>query len=69
MQFKTEKFKVLHLCRNNPMHQYMLGDTQIQNSLAENDLVVLVDKKAMCPCCKYGKWYPQPHYTTLLTAG
>ncbi|KAK4821756.1 hypothetical protein QYF61_000817 [Mycteria americana] len=45
VKFNKEKCKVLHLGRNNPMHQYMLGATQLQNSFAENDLGFLVDTK------------------------
>ncbi|GAB0208906.1 mitochondrial enolase superfamily member 1 [Grus japonensis] len=39
------KCKVLHLERNNPMHQDMLGTAQLESSLAEKDLGVLVDTK------------------------
>ncbi|PKU31221.1 rna-directed dna polymerase from mobile element jockey-like [Limosa lapponica baueri] len=41
----NKKCKVLHLVRNNPMHQYMLGATQLESSLAEKFLGVLVDTK------------------------
>lgn len=34
--------KVLHLERNSPMNQYMLGVTQLENSLAEKDLGIMV---------------------------
>ena len=43
MKFNNEKCKVLLLGRNNPMHQYMLGAIQLENSLAESILGVLVD--------------------------
>ncbi|KAK4819817.1 hypothetical protein QYF61_011836 [Mycteria americana] len=40
-----EKCKLQHLVRNNPMHQYMSGDNQLESSLAEKDLEVLVDNR------------------------
>lgn len=43
MKFNKGKCKVLHLWRSNPRRQYMLGVTQLENSLAEKDLGVLVD--------------------------
>ncbi|KAK4828616.1 hypothetical protein QYF61_000068 [Mycteria americana] len=45
VQFNKEKYKVLHRGKNNPMHQYMVGATQLGSSLAEKDLGVLVDTK------------------------
>lgn len=38
MKFNKGKYKVLHLGRNNPMHQYMLGSTQLESSLIEKVL-------------------------------
>ncbi|GAB0175891.1 mitochondrial enolase superfamily member 1 [Grus japonensis] len=43
MKFNKEKCRVLYLGRNNPMHQYMLRATQMENSSTEKDLRILVD--------------------------
>ncbi|GAB0202845.1 mitochondrial enolase superfamily member 1 [Grus japonensis] len=43
--FNKERCEVLHLGRNNPMHQYKLGATHLESSLAEEDSRVLVDTK------------------------
>ena len=45
MKLNKEKHKVLHLGRNNPMHQCVLWATQLENSFAEKDLGVLVDTR------------------------
>jgi len=45
MEFNKEKSKVPHLGRISPMYQYMLGAAQLESSLAEKDLGVLVDTK------------------------
>lgn len=45
MRFNKGKCKALHLWRNNLRHQYMLGVIQLENSLAANDLGVLVDSR------------------------
>lgn len=41
------------------MHPYILGATQLESSLAEKELGVLVDQTehepTMCPCCKEDK--------------
>ncbi|KAK4806877.1 hypothetical protein QYF61_012598 [Mycteria americana] len=45
MKFSKGKCQVLHLGRNNPRHQYMLGATQLESSLSEKDLGVLMDTR------------------------
>ncbi|GAB0179143.1 mitochondrial enolase superfamily member 1 [Grus japonensis] len=45
MKFSKGKCKVLHLERNNLMHQYTLGASWLEGSLAEKDLMMLVVNK------------------------
>jgi len=45
MKFKKGKRWVLHMGRNNPMHQYRLGADLLQSSSVERDLGVLMDDK------------------------
>jgi len=45
MKLTEGKCKVVPLGRNNPRHQYMLGAAQLESSLAEKDLGILVDAK------------------------
>ncbi|RMC12061.1 hypothetical protein DUI87_11194 [Hirundo rustica rustica] len=43
------KFRVLNLRKNNPRHQYRLGDDLLENNTVEKDMMVLVDTKlSMC---------------------
>jgi len=51
MKFKKGKCRVLHLERNNPMHQYRLGVDLLERSSVERDLGVLVDRMTMSQQC------------------
>ena len=44
MRLHTAKCKVSHLGQRNPRHIYRLGGANLENSPAEKDLRVLVDK-------------------------
>lgn len=43
MQFNKGKSGVLHLRRNNPMHQCVQESTHVESSLAEKDMGDLMD--------------------------
>ncbi|KAJ7416695.1 rna-directed dna polymerase from mobile element jockey-like [Pitangus sulphuratus] len=47
LKFSKAKCRVLHLRRDNSKHSYRLGTDLLENSAAEKDLDVLVDKQLL----------------------
>ena len=45
MRFNKGNCRVLHLGRNNRMHQYKIGADLLERNSAEKDLEVLVDNR------------------------
>ncbi|KAJ7417705.1 hypothetical protein BTVI_31748 [Pitangus sulphuratus] len=45
IRFSKGKCRILHLGKNNPRHQYRLGDDLLESSSVEKDMEVLVDNR------------------------
>ena len=61
--FNKGRCQVLHLGRNNPLHQYMLGAHQLASSFTKKNFGVLVDKvnHQHALATKKGQWYAGLH--------
>ena len=54
MRFNKSKCRILHLGRNNHLHQYRLGADVLERSSAEKDLDVVMDNRlAMSQQCAF----------------
>lgn len=55
MNFNKEKCRILHLKKNDLMHNYMLRNVQLESNIPENKVGVLVEPE-MFPRSKGSKW-------------
>ncbi|PKU39573.1 rna-directed dna polymerase from mobile element jockey-like [Limosa lapponica baueri] len=59
MRFNKAKGWVLHLCHNNPLQRYRLGEEWMESCLVEKDLKVFVKyESAVCPGGQDGQLHP-----------
>ncbi|KAK4816991.1 hypothetical protein QYF61_025911 [Mycteria americana] len=62
MKFSKEKYKVLHLGRNNTMHQHMLGATQLESSQSTSSVRGGRTLEAKCLVLHLGHNNPMQRY-------
>ncbi|KAF4802554.1 hypothetical protein TURU_025062 [Turdus rufiventris] len=66
LKFSKGKCRILHLEKNNPLHQDSLGAQQLGSSSEEKELGILVDNKLsmsqQCPCGQKCQWNPGLHW-------